>query len=101
MQSVSLEEPRVVEPLLAAVAAAAAAAAAGLNAVNPGDSVPPQVHGGQQPRAAAGSRVVVLPGPRYIAQLHRLRHGVPGTVASKFKLAILIPKTICIFRGKT
>ena len=69
MQSVSLEEPRVVEPLLAAVAAAAAAA--GLNAVNPWDSVPPQVHGGQQPRAAAGSRVVVLPAPRYIAQLRR------------------------------
>ena len=61
--SVSLVEPRVVEAVLPVAAAAAADAPVD----GGGDPVPPQVHGGQQPRPAPGSRVVVLPAPRYIA----------------------------------
>ena len=66
MQSVSLEEPRVVEPFFPVESVAAA------NTVDcSGDPVPPKVHGRQQPRAAPGGRVVVLPGPRNIAKLYR------------------------------
>ena len=63
--SVSLVEPRVVEAVFPLAAAADAPVDGG------GDPVPPQVHGGQQPGAAPGSRVVVLPAPRYIAKLAR------------------------------